>query len=276
MAQSKQAIKSRIRSINATKKITSAMELIANVKLQKSRNQMSKNKEYALILQDVLGQIVATNKDLENIYTMPHDSTRRLVIVFTSDLGLCGGYNLNMMKLLENINADELIVIGTHQYQWLVNRGYKVINEMTSSDQMDFIKLKRLVHMALDKYIKDEIGYIDVLYTKFINTVSFEASVAPIMPLKHEVTDRKYKETLFEPSADEILNTLIPMMVENLAYNLYMEAKTSENAARRLAMENATDNATELNDKLVLQYNQARQSAITQEITEIIGGANAL
>ena len=276
MAQSKQAIKSRIRSINATKKITSAMELIANVKLQKSRNQMSKNKEYALILQDVLGQIVSTNKDLENIYTMPHNSTRRLVIVFTSDLGLCGGYNLNMMKLLENINADELIVIGTHQYQWLVNREYKVINEMISSDQMDFIKLKRLVHMALDKYIKDEIGYIDVLYTKFINTVSFEASVAPIMPLKHEVTDRKYKETLFEPSADEILNTLIPMMVENLVYNLYMEAKTSENAARRLAMENATDNATELNDKLVLQYNQARQSAITQEITEIIGGANAL
>lgn len=276
MAQSKQAIKSRIRSINATKKITSAMELIANVKLQKSRNQMSKNKEYALILQDVLGQIVSTNKDLENIYTMPHTSSRRLVIVFTSDLGLCGGYNLNMMKLLETINADELIVIGTHQYQWLVNREYKVINEMISSDQIDFIKLKKLVHIALEKYINDEIGYIDVLYTKFINTVSFEASVAPVMPLKHEVTDRKYKETLFEPSADEILNTLIPMMVENLVYNLYMEAKTSENAARRLAMENATDNATELNDKLVLQYNQARQSAITQEITEIIGGANAL
>ena len=116
MAQSKQAIKNRIRSINATKKITSAMELLANVKLQKHRNLMSKNSEYALVLKNTLGNIVASNPDIENKFIVKRTSDRHLVFVFSSDLGLCGGYNSNMMKTLESIRADEIILVGTHQY----------------------------------------------------------------------------------------------------------------------------------------------------------------
>lgn len=276
MAQSKQAIKNRIRSINATKKITSAMELLANVKLQKHRNLMSKNSEYALVLKNTLGNIVASNPDIENKFIVKRTSDRHLVFVFSSDLGLCGGYNSNMMKTLESIKADEIILVGTHQYGWLVNRGYNVINDMVSSDSVNFNDLKRLANMAIEKYLNNEIGHIEVVYTKFINTVSFNSEVVELLPLADNNIKPSNVETLFEPDCDTILNDLVPMMVHNLLYSLLLETKTSEQASRRLAMENATDNATELNDKLVLAYNQARQSAITQEITEIIGGADAL
>ncbi|MDD6525355.1 MAG: ATP synthase F1 subunit gamma [Firmicutes bacterium] len=276
MAQSKQAIKNRIRSINATKKITSAMELLANVKLQKHRNLMSKNSEYALVLKNTLGNIVASNPDIENKFIVKRTSDRHLVFVFSSDLGLCGGYNSNMMKTLESIRADEIILVGTHQYGWLVNRGYNVINDMVSSDSVNFNDLKRLANIAIEKYLNNEIGHIEVVYTKFINTVSFNSEVVELLPLADNNIKPSNVETLFEPDCDTILNDLVPMMVHNLLYSLLLETKTSEQASRRLAMENATDNATELNDKLVLAYNQARQSAITQEITEIIGGADAL
>ena len=276
MAQSKQAIKNRIRSINATKKITSAMELLANVKLQKHRNLMSKNSEYALVLKNTLGNIVASNPDIENKFIVKRTSDRHLVFVFSSDLGLCGGYNSNMMKTLEYIRADEIILVGTHQYSWLVNRGYNVINDMVSSDSVNFNDLKRLANIAIEKYLNNEIGHIEVVYTKFINTVSFNSEVVELLPLADNNIKPSNVETLFEPDCDTILNDLVPMMVHNLLYSLLLETKTSEQASRRLAMENATDNATELNDKLVLAYNQARQSAITQEITEIIGGADAL
>ena len=276
MAQSKQAIKNRIRSINATKKITSAMELLANVKLQKHRNLMSKNSEYALVLKNTLGNIVASNPDIENKFIVKRTSDRHLVFVFSSDLGLCGGYNSNMMKTLESIRADEIILVGTHQYGGLVNRGYNVINDMVSSDSVNFNDLKRLANIAIEKYLNNEIGHIEVVYTKFINTVSFNSEVVELLPLADNNIKPSNVETLFEPDCDTILNDLVPMMVHNLLYSLLLETKTSEQASRRLAMENATDNATELNDKLVLAYNQARQSAITQEITEIIGGADAL
>ena len=276
MAQSKQAIKNRIRSINATKKITSAMELLANVKLQKHRNLMSKNSEYALVLKNTLGNIVASNPDIENKFIVKRTSDRHLVFVFSSDLGLCGGYNSNMMKTLESIRADEIILVGTHQYSWLVNRGYNVINDMVSSDSVNFNDLKRLANIAIEKYLNNEIGHIEVVYTKFINTVSFNSEVVELLTLADNDVKPSNVETLFEPDCDTILNDLVPMMVHNLLYSLLLETKTSEQASRRLAMENATDNATELNDKLVLAYNQARQSAITQEITEIIGGADAL
>ena len=276
MAQSKQAIKNRIRSINATKKITSAMEFLANVKLQKHRNLMSKNSEYALVLKNTLGNIVASNPDIENKFIVKRTSDRHLVFVFSSDLGLCGGYNSNMMKTLESIRADEIILVGTHQYGWLVNRGYNVINDMVSSDSVNFNDLKRLANIAIEKYLNNEIGHIEVVYTKFINTVSFNSEVVELLPLADNNIKPSNVETLFEPDCDTILNDLVPMMVHNLLYSLLLETKTSEQASRRLAMENATDNATELNDKLVLAYNQARQSAITQEITEIIGGADAL
>ncbi|MEA4874651.1 ATP synthase F1 subunit gamma [Anaerorhabdus sp.] len=282
MAQGKQALKQRIRSINATKKITSAMELIANSKLQKQRNLMEKNREYSTVLKKTVGEILANNQGLDNQFLQEKKSEKRLTFLFCSDLGLCGGYNSNMMKLAHQVlnPSDPVILIGTKQIHWLELREFNIINEHISSDNISFLEIKKLVHRAIDMFKKDEVSSLQVVYTEFVNTVSFNPVMETLLPYFAKGEDLEVKrnnvETIFEPSPNEILNSLIPMMLENVVYSLWMQTKTAEQGSRRLAMENATDNANELNDKLVLAYNQARQAAITQEITEIVAGADAL
>ncbi len=282
MAQGKQALKQRIRSINATKKITSAMELIANSKLQKQRNLMEKNREYSTVLKKTVGEILANNQGLDNQFLQEKKSEKRLTFLFCSDLGLCGGYNSNMMKLAHQVlnPSDPVILIGTKQIHWLELREFNIINEHISSDNISFLEIKKLVHRAIDMFKKDEVSSLQVVYTEFVNTVSFNPVMETLLPYFAKGEDLEVKrsniETIFEPSPNEILNSLIPMMLENVVYSIWMQTKTAEQGSRRLAMENATDNANELNDKLVLAYNQARQAAITQEITEIVAGADAL
>lgn len=276
MAQNKQALKSRIRSIRATKKITSAMELIANAKLAKQRNGMEKNREYARVLQDTVSEIMASNPELESRFTEKKQSDKVYTIIFSSDLGLCGAYNINMVKLLkENTSKDDpLCIIGTKLYGTLKNEGYNIINETESIDNLTYEKIQKIADGAIEKYLNDEVGRIQVIYTKFINTVTFEASINTILPYSGEA--KGGKETIFDPSPLEVFDSLIIMMTHNVIYSLSLETKTAEQASRRMAMENANDNAEELEDKLVLAYNQARQAAITQEITEIVSGADAL
>lgn len=282
MAQGKQALKQRIRSINATKKITSAMELIANSKLQKQRNLMEKNREYSIILKKTVGEILANNQGLDNQFLDEKKSPRRCTFMFCSDLGLCGGYNTNMMKLASQVlePSDPVILIGTKQIHWMELRNFNIINEHTDSDNISFIEIKELVNRAIDMFKNDEVSSIQVLYTEFVNTVSFNPVMETLLPYFAKKEDLQVKkdnvQTIFEPSPNEILDSLIPMMLENVVYSVWMQTKTAEQGSRRLAMENATDNATELNDKLVLAYNQARQAAITQEISEIVAGADAL
>ena len=280
MAQSKQKLKTRIRSIKSTKKITQAMNLIANSKLLKMRSRMEKNREYAGVLLDTLQAILADNKDMDNPYLKKKSSTKTLTIVFSSDLGLCGGYNSNMLKFAEeNIACDEpVMVIGNKGRGWLSSRGYNIINEYINSDDLDYAESAKLMNRAIDMYLNNEIGRIQVIYTRFKNTITFIPQCKTLIPVdmtegKREKSDQ---ETIFEPGAEEVCNQLIPMALKAVLYSLWLETKTSEQASRRAAMESATDNAEELEDKFTLQYNQARQAAITQEITEIVAGADSL
>ena len=281
MAVNKQAIKARIKSINATKKITSAMEMISNSKLAKSRNTLAKNKEYIELLQKSINNVMANNDDVDCKYLKLNDSQSRLFIVYSSDLGLCGGYNTNMLKLAKNniTKNDYVIVIGKKLYKAINRLELNVINDLISSDDITVDDINSLVEIALNYYIDSKISKIEVIYTEFINTVSFEPKVLTLLPATVEANNDNNtmkKETIFEPNAQEILEYLIPMMVQNVTYGLLLQTKTAEQASRRMAMENATSNAEELNDKLVLAYNQARQAAITQEITEIVAGADAI
>lgn len=277
MAQKSQ-IKSRIKSINATKKITGAMELIATVKLQKQRNHMLKNREYINVLKNTIASILSEDIDADNIFLKENNNQKKIVIVFCSDLGLCGGYNINLEKTFEsNINKDdEVIVVGISEYKWYKNN-YKVINDMVFSDDLTYSELKKLIDQAINKYVNHEVGKIAVAYTKFINNVSFEPAIETVLPCNFdEIEKASHQELLLEPDPNEILNHLIPMYIENNIYSRWLEAKTSEQGSRRFAMQNATDNANELTEELLLEYNQARQAAITQEITEIVSGADAL
>ena len=279
MAQNRQALKSRIRSTQATMKITSAMELMSNSKLQRQRSMMEKNREYSTTLLKTLHHILSESDQVENKYLLKNDSETVLTIVFSSDLGLCGGYNVNMLRYATTFikKEDPIIVIGSKGRNWLSTRGYIVVNEVIDSDAFDYVEASNMIEKALQQVLSKEIGKIQVVYTYFKNTVTFEPRLEVLFPVeKGQGKLESKQEILFEPNADEILNTLIPMALKSTLYSLWMETKTSEQASRRLAMENATDNAEELKEKLVLQFNQARQAAITQENTEIVAGADSL
>jgi len=277
----KQALKQRIKSINSTKKITKAMEVIANVKLQKSKNVMEKNKEYASVLLNTISSILNERIDSDCIYLKKKTNDSKLFFIFVSDLGLCGAYNSNIVKLVKSLvnDNDYVYIIGTKQNSYFNKILNNILNDITNSDDLTFNDLKKMVTNALDMYAEDKISEISVIYTEFVNTVTFRSKVKTLLPLdvKEIALDNKSnQELLIEPSSDEILNSLIPMYLNSLVYSTYLETKTAEQGSRRFSMQNASDNADELNDKLVLLYNQARQASITQEITEIVSGADAL
>lgn len=279
MAQSKQAIRRRIRSVEATKKITQAMEMIAVSKFQKQKAMLEKNQEYSDTLMQVTYQVLKAAEDQDSIWLKAKADTNPLFIVLTSDLGLCGAYNANVLKYFQNHQQEgEYIVIGTKGYSWFKYRNYQLSAPRITSDDLTYRDVDGLMLDILNQYTQGKITSVKVIYTKFINSVNFEATQMNILPFEGQAKDEgsKYVDTIFEPDATTILEELIPMSVVATIYRLHLESKTSEQASRRIAMENATDNAQEIVEDLTLKYNQSRQAAITQEISEIIGGADAL
>lgn len=288
MPQSKQALRSRIKSVNSTRKITKAMEMIANAKLFRQRNRMEANREYSGRLQETVDEIVAKNSRVDSIFLKKHaENPARLSILFCSDLGLCGAYNQNMMKLARDTvrKEDPMVVIGTSLYPTMKDLGFNVINESPiESDKLTFDMLKGYIDYGTTRYLNQELGGVQILYTQFVNTMTFRPTADLVLPCTveaselsgEEAEDKLQPETMFEPDAETILNSLIPMMLSNVAYSHWMEATTAEQGSRRMAMKTATDNADELSEALLLEYNKARQASITQEITEIVGGSSAV
>lgn len=279
MAKSKSAIKNRIKSINSTKKITGAMELVSSVKFQKQLKSFNMIKSYSNGLEKILAEVLSGCKDVDSIYLRENKSTKRYCFVFLSDLGLCGGYNINLLKMLasEYSKDDELFVIGTNYGSFFKEKGLNMVNEkVINSDGLDTKVLKSALQDALGRFTKGEIGFIECAYTKFVNNVTFEPCIDKLLPSSLKANSERTCEVLIEPNGEELLDALVPFVVNNALYNRYIQAKTTEQASRRFAMENATDNANELIENLTLEYNQARQAAITQEITEIVSGADAL
>lgn len=282
MAESKQALRSRIKSVNSTRKITKAMEMIANAKLFRLRNKMESNRIYAKKLEGTVKDIVQNTIELDNPLLVPNGVNKKFVIVFCSDLGLCGGYNQNVLKKIkEVVNKDDLVyLIGSSLNSALKEAGYKPENkEIIHTDTLSFQDLKEIVETGVEKYLNKEVGGVDIIYTQFINTMTFEAEVDTLLPFsvkKEKKEEHEQIETLFEPDPATILDYLVPLMISNVAYSDWMESAVSEQGSRRMAMKTATDNADELSEELLLEYNKARQAAITQEITEIVGGSSAV
>ena len=282
MAESKQALRSRIKSVNSTRKITKAMEMIANAKLFRLRNKMESNRIYAKKLEGTVKDIVQNTIELDNPLLVPNGVNKKFVIVFCSDLGLCGGYNQNVLKkIIEVVNKDDLVyLIGSSLNSALKEAGYEPENkEIIHTDTLSFQDLKEIVEIGVEKYLNKEIGGVDIIYTQFINTMTFEAEVDTLLPFsvkKEKKEEHEQIETLFEPDPATILDYLVPLMISNVAYSDWMESAVSEQGSRRMAMKTATDNADELSEELLLEYNKARQAAITQEITEIVGGSSAV
>lgn len=282
MASNMQSIKRRMKSVESTKKITKAMQLVATSKLRKTRNQLDELKPYYNKVQETVAEILASNKgNIDNPYLKEYKGGKTVYITITSSLGLCGGYNTNVLKTInEHIqDGDMIYAIGTKAAGYLNRRNISFNDEyLDLNTSLDFKDVVKLVSELTDMYKNKEISKIKIIYTEFVNNLTFTPRVVTLLPVNTEefkdinVTN---KFTIFEPSPNAVLNSLIPMYLQSLIYGYLVESVTSENASRRTSMENATDNAQELLDGLLLKYNQARQTAITNEISEIVAGANA-
>lgn len=273
-------IKNRIRSVDSTKKITKAMQLVAASKLRKQKDLMDTNRTYAMYLQEVVEHILSTIKTSDHPFLKRSQTEKRLIIVYTSDMGLCGGYNANTYKLLESsINeGDEVIIVGSRGTTYLKRRDLNIIETKIGVSEEGYEDILDIAELALKQYTSGVVGSIEVLYTKFVNSMDFEPQLERLLPAtRNEELEKDVvkQDVIFEPAGDAILDELIPLYLKSLLYSRWIETKTSEQASRQNAMENATDNAQELRDELELKFNQARQASITQEITEIVGGANA-
>jgi F-type H+-transporting ATPase subunit gamma len=280
MPQNKQALRRRIRSVKATKKITSAMELIAASKLQRQKNLMEANRLFASTLHSTLNKVLS-RATLEDVSFLKTRQGKTLTLVFVSDMGLCGAYNTNVLHFLTQQSQDgqEYMVVGSKGQSWFRQHDLKILMRIPEGDNLSYSQLSKLGDKATRMFEEGEITRFDVVYTKFVNSMSFEPTRIQLLPLQKEtliLEEPMHQDLILEPNPEELIAQLIPMYMNSLLFSMWLESKTSEQAARRLAMDNATDNAQDIIEELVLKYNQSRQAAITQEITEIVSGAEAL
>ena len=275
------ATKRRIKSVNSTKKITKAMELVSTSKLKRCRDAFDKNSVYTSETLELVQEVLANVKNVDNQYLVKKDIKSKLYIVITSNLGLCGGYNTNVYSLVKDnvdLENDYLITLGSKGNSYFNKRGYNIvhsINEETTGLEQE--ASKQIALKALEMFTNGSVGEVHIIYTKFVNSLTFRAEDLKLLPVeveKKEVSGPT-QELMIEPDANEVLNELLPFYFNSVIYGSLIESHVSEQASRRTAMENATDNAEEISGKLLIQYNKARQSAITQEITEVVAGANA-
>lgn len=279
-----QEIKRRIRSVESTKKITKAMELVATSKLRKTRNQLEQSKPYYTNVALMTAEILANCKgDNDSVYLIENNDVKKDVyVVIASSLGLCGGYNANIFKEIKDvIKPDDYVYsIGSKATSYLTKNHQGITDSKyeSLSTTFNFKDIINLVNKLTRMYREREIRKIKIVYTEFVNNLTFKPRIVTLLPIDPDDFDHieiSKKATLFEPSSQEVLDNLIPMYLQPVIYGYVIESSTSENAARRISMENATDNADELTEQLLLKYNQARQTAITNEISEIVAGANA-
>lgn len=281
MAQSRQAIQARINSVSSTKKITKAMQLIASSKLTRQKQVMEENRSYAQGLQELFTMVLKSS-DSNSIYLKGSEDKPAVVFVITSDMGLCGGYNANIYRMIQDeiSSNDYVVMIGSRGVSWIQKREYVLHDHFIDLNEDDaYDSLAKSMQGALDLFERKEISKIQILYTHYKNTLTFVPTLETVLPVSKPKSEEKqglHADMIFEPDKESMLEMMIPMVTKSILYSRFLESKTSEQASRRMAMESATDNADELQNELELVFNRVRQGAITQEITEIVGGANAL
>ncbi|MBR2746273.1 MAG: ATP synthase F1 subunit gamma [Erysipelotrichaceae bacterium] len=272
-------IRRQLKSVKATQKITNAMALVATAKLQKQKGRMTENNTYSnKYYEMILNALSAPKPEKEdNAYLISNNADNPLHIIITSNSGLCGSYNNDLLKYVEKHidKKDPIFAIGEYGIEWLDNNNYMVIRRINQIEDVQPAVIGKLINDVLVLYRQKEISSIDIVYTQYINTLSFEPSMYQLLPLDPP-SYLETKDIEMVPDRNTMLNYLIPQYVSSVIYATFLEAKTSENAARRSAMDNANKNAQDLIERLSLEYNQARQTAITQEVNEITAGADAL
>lgn len=282
-------IKLRISSIKKTKQITKAMKLISVSKMKKARKQYEDTLPFYNRIKEVMAEILSSEEKIDNVFfrkTKSDTDVKKAYFVLSGDKGLAGGYNNNIAKKVEEkVSKDTpLYVAGYYGRNYFIKKGFNVDKEFDYPVQNPtLLRAEDISEFFLNMFKEEQIDELYVVYTKMLSGMSFETREIKLFPfdlsdLLNEVSKDKVSqdELNYEPSANEVFRVLVEKYVKGFIYGLLVEAFASEQTSRMTAMDNATRNADKMIKELNLYYNQARQSAITQEITEIVGGANAI
>ena len=284
MAANMKAVKLRIKSVQNTMQITRAMELVASSKLRRAKERADNCRPYFQELYRTLDSIADGNTDFTSVYAQEATSERWCYVVIAGDRGLAGGYNANLFKRLESEAAGKdyvVLPIGKKAVEYFKRRQIPILTE--SFAEVASIKVGGCFEMAslLCQEFKDgNFGHISMCYTRFLSMLSQQTDFIPVLPLMdlaQGVNRKEIRELIvYEPDSAEVFDAIVPEYLAGLIYGAVCESSVSELAARRTAMEAATNNAEEMIEKLNLHYNRARQASITQEITEIVAGSEGV
>lgn len=284
MAANMKAVKLRIKSVQSTMQITKAMELVTSSKLRKAKERAEVCRPYFETMHQTLVDIAQGNTDFSSVYARESGNEKCCYVLIAGDRGLAGGYNTNLFKCLEaaSVNQDFLVLpIGKKAVEYSKRNGFACVTESFGEiADVSVADCFEMANLLCGEFKKGEFGHIDLCYTKFVSMLSQQPSAIPVLPLK-DLTDKQDTKSirnliLYEPDASEVFDAIVPEYLAGLIYGAVCESVASELAARRTAMEAATNNAEEMIEKLNLHYNRARQASITQEITEIVGGAEGV
>ncbi|MDD3270794.1 MAG: ATP synthase F1 subunit gamma [Syntrophomonadaceae bacterium] len=281
--------KRRIRSVKNTQQITKAMEMVSAAKLRRAQESAEASRPYTETLQGTLARLAAVSFDVRHPLLDKREDVRKIgYVVVTADRGLCGAYNTNIIKIADqSIQEDDrnletgIIAVGRKARDFYRKRGGVDAEFVNLGDKVSYADAREVAQYVMNAYENGELDEVYLVYARFVNALRQIPTVTQLLPLDTPEEDSSSESTrvidyLYEPSAEEILLTLLPKYVGSQIYHAMLESKASEHGARMTAMGNATENAGEIIDNLELAMNKARQAAITDEILDIVGGAEAL
>jgi len=265
-------IKNRIRSMESTRQITKAMEMVASSKLRKAQNRVNAARPYYQTLHKTICDIAAASGGEESVYLQARPGERELLVIIGGDRGLAGGYNSNVLKLAAQQSAAEVLPVGRKALEYFRAHGAKIFSaDFDTAEKVTVSQCFTLSKKLCKAYASGQFDRISVCYTDFESVLTQRPAVLQLLPLTG-VAGGKAGEMVYEPDAATVLETVVPEYLGGVLYGALCESRASEQAARRTAMDAATSNADEMIADLSLKFNRARQAAITQEITEIVAG----
>lgn len=282
MGASMKEIKLRIKSVQSTRQITKAMELVASSKVRRARERIERTEPYFNILYDTMSQIAYGKRDFTSAYVEPREVRKVCYVIIAGDRGLAGGYNSNIMKLVESHMKEHghavcAVPVGKKAAEFCQRReievltgAYNLVEDVSIGDCFE------AAHMLKDAFLAGAFDELYVVYTNFVSMLTQHATAIQVLPVpykKEAAKDDLKSLVLYEPSPEAVFNAVVPEYISGIFYGALCQSYASEQAARRTAMDAASKNADDMIEDLSLKYNRARQGAITQEITEIVAGA---
>lgn len=276
-------IKARMKSVQSTMQITKAMELVATSKLRRAKEKVEKSRPFAETLREAITLVENATETKDSVWSKPREGGKTLYIMIAGDRGLAGGYNANLFRLTENLSTSEddvFLPIGKKMLEYYRHRGkniytsaYEYVNDVSVGESL------AMASLICDSFFHGEFDHVVLVYTKFVSMISqipVHEEILPLVSAADTKSSRLCTDPIFGGDAEEILAKIVPEYIGGLLYASVCEARASESGARRSAMNSANKNAAEMIDSLTLSFNRARQAVITQEITEIVSGAEAL